>query len=56
VSKWALRGGDQPHGVLIAAAPQTRSKRKRHAGTAKGMIAMADDFDNPLLDFDEYTR
>ena len=29
-------------------------KPGRRAGSAKGMIRMADDFDEPLEDFDEY--
>jgi len=29
-------------------------KPGRRAGSAKGMIQMADDFDEPLEDFDEY--
>ena len=29
-------------------------KPLRRAGSAKGMIKMADDFDKPLEDFDEY--
>ena len=29
-------------------------KPGRQAGSAKGMIKMADDFDEPLEDFDEY--
>ena len=31
------------------------SKRRRKAGSAKGMIELADDFDAPLEDFKEYT-
>jgi prevent-host-death family protein len=29
---------------------------KRQLGTAKGLITMADDFDEPLEDFEEYMR
>ncbi len=33
-----------------------KPRRAPKAGSAKGMITMADDFDAPLEDFDEYTR
>ena len=29
---------------------------RRQFGSAKGMITMSDDFDDPLPDFDEYMR
>jgi antitoxin (DNA-binding transcriptional repressor) of toxin-antitoxin stability system len=32
----------------------TKSKRKRLFDTAKGQIIIADDFDDPLEDFQEY--
>lgn len=35
--------------VRLEAAP-----RKRKLGSAKGLIVMTDDFDEPLSDFDEY--
>ena len=31
-----------------------KPKRKRQFGSARGLIAMADDFDEPLADFQEY--
>ncbi len=31
-----------------------KPKHKRQFGSAKGLIAMADDFDEPLDDFQEY--
>ena len=31
------------------------TKKRRHFGTAKGLIKMADDFDAPLEDFKGYT-
>ncbi|HLF88528.1 MAG TPA: DUF2281 domain-containing protein [Anaerolineales bacterium] len=31
-----------------------RSKKQRKFGSAKGMIQIADDFDEPLEDFSEY--
>lgn len=34
--------------------PQTERPRKRVFGSAKGLIRMAEDFDEPLEDFREY--
>jgi antitoxin (DNA-binding transcriptional repressor) of toxin-antitoxin stability system len=54
-----LIGADTHHVVqLVPVTPPTTAlpKRNRHAGTAKGMIVVADDFDAPLADFDAYTR
>ncbi len=34
--------------------PLTRVKKQRQFGSAKGMIIMAEDFDEPLEDFAEY--
>jgi antitoxin (DNA-binding transcriptional repressor) of toxin-antitoxin stability system len=54
-----LIGADKQHAVqLVPVTPPTTSapKHNRHAGTAKGMIVVADDFDAPLADFDAYTR
>lgn len=54
----ALRGdrvliaSDPQHAVQLV--PVARESRTRHAGTARGLIAMRDDFDAPLPDFDEY--
>ena len=33
---------------------KTQTKKPRIAGSAKGLIVMADDFDEPLEDFKEY--
>jgi hypothetical protein len=37
-----------------AAKTESAKPRKRKAGSAKGEIIMADDFDTPLEDFAEY--
>ncbi len=34
---------------------QARDKKQRQSRSAKGMITMADDFDESLQDFEEYT-
>jgi antitoxin (DNA-binding transcriptional repressor) of toxin-antitoxin stability system len=44
---------DDQHAVQLV--PVTRPLQNRHAGTARGLIVMAADFDAPLADFDEYT-
>ena len=38
---------------LVRVAP---SKRRAQFGSAKGLVRLADDFDAPLADFNEYTR
>jgi antitoxin (DNA-binding transcriptional repressor) of toxin-antitoxin stability system len=38
---------------LIPVAP---ARQSRHAGSAKGLIAIREDFDAPLNDFDEYMQ
>lgn len=40
---------------IVQLVPIKHSKQPRRAGSAKGMIHMADDFDAPLDDFQEYT-
>ena len=40
--------------VLVQLTPLKRIPRPRKAGSAKGMITMADDFDAPLEDFAAY--
>lgn len=30
------------------------NKKRRHRGSAKGLIVMSDDFDEPLEEFEEY--
>lgn len=48
---------DAQHSVqLVPVTPPSAPKRNRHAGMAKGMIVMVDDFDSPLPDFAEYTQ
>lgn len=42
--------GEKPLVKLIAA----NKPKKRQFGSAKGMITLADDFDAPLEDFQEY--
>lgn len=39
---------------LVKLLPIKRRKKQRQFGSAKGMITMADDFDEPLEDFKEY--
>ena len=38
----------------VQLVPRAIKKRKRQFGSAKGMISMAPDFDEPLKDFAEY--
>lgn len=40
---------------LIQLVPLTPAVT-RQAGSARGLVVIADDFDEPLADFDEYTR
>ncbi|MEW6211774.1 MAG: type II toxin-antitoxin system Phd/YefM family antitoxin [Acidobacteriota bacterium] len=42
---------DQP---LVKLVPVSKTKTKRKPGSAKGMITISDDFDEPLEDFKEY--
>ncbi len=44
---------NKPLAKLISAAPLS-AVRKRQFGSAKGLIEMSDDFDEPLEDFREY--
>jgi antitoxin (DNA-binding transcriptional repressor) of toxin-antitoxin stability system len=39
---------------FVKLSPVGRRKKQRQFGSAKGMIIMADDFDEPLEDFEEY--
>lgn len=39
--------------VSVQLVPRVVKKRKRHFGSAKGLITMAPDFDEPLEDFKE---
>ena len=45
---------DDEHQVQVV--PITRSTHDRVAGSGKGTFTMSDDFDAPLLDFEEYTQ
>jgi antitoxin (DNA-binding transcriptional repressor) of toxin-antitoxin stability system len=45
---------DAEHQVQLV--PITRSTHDRVAGSGKGTFTMSDDFDAPLLDFEEYTQ
>ena len=42
--------------AVLKLVPVRRSNGKRRAGTAKGLISMAEDFDEPLEDFKEYMQ
>jgi antitoxin (DNA-binding transcriptional repressor) of toxin-antitoxin stability system len=44
---------DQPVAKLVR---YPRTRRKPRFGSAKGLITIADDFDEPLPEFEEYTR
>jgi prevent-host-death family protein len=39
---------------IVKMVPITKAQKKRKFGTAKGLIKMADDFDQPIDDFKEY--
>lgn len=41
---------------VVQLVPFPAKGRNRHAGTAKGLIVLADDFDAPLPDFAQYLR
>ena len=43
--------GDKPMVKLVPLSPKTR---ERKLGTAKGLIWMSEDFNDPLEDFKEY--
>ncbi len=43
---------DDQHSVQLV--PVTPGKQTRKAGSAKGLIAIAEDFDAPLPDFNDY--
>ncbi len=40
--------------VSVQLVPRAVKRRKRQFGSAKGLISMAPDFDEPLEDFKEY--
>ena len=45
---------DDRHSVKLVPVPQTKSSPQ--FGSGKGLIAMSDDFDEPLKDFEEYMQ
>lgn len=45
---------DEQH--LVKLVPVTRIKPCPQFGSARGLITMSDDFDEPLEDFEEYMR
>lgn len=45
---------DEQH--LVRLVPISRGKSRPQSGSAKGLITMSDDFDEPLEDFAEYMK
>ncbi len=45
---------DEQH--LVKLVPVSRAKPRAAFGSAKGLIVMSDDFDEPLEDFAEYVK
>jgi antitoxin (DNA-binding transcriptional repressor) of toxin-antitoxin stability system len=43
-------------GLSVQLVPRVTKTRKRQFGSAKGLISMASDFDEPLDEFNEYTE
>jgi antitoxin (DNA-binding transcriptional repressor) of toxin-antitoxin stability system len=41
---------------VLRIVPVPKSTRRRKAGSAKGLISIADDFDEPLEEFQEYMQ
>ena len=41
---------------LVKLVPITTQKSRPQFGSAKGLITMSDDFDEPLEDFEEYMK
>jgi len=39
---------------MVQLLPVAKPRRRPQFGSARGLIAMADDFDAPLADFEEY--
>lgn len=46
----------QNHEAVLKLVPVLRSNGRRKAGSAKGLVSMAEDFDEPLEDFKEYMQ
>jgi len=42
--------------AVLKLVPVVQSKARRKAGSAKGLVSMAEDFDEPLEDFKEYMQ
>jgi len=42
--------------ALVRLLPVSEAAPRRRAGTARGLIYMSDDFDDPLPEFEEYMR
>lgn len=42
--------------AVLKLVPVPRSNGRRKAGSAKGLVSMAEDFDEPLEDFKEYMQ
>lgn len=45
---------DEQPVVKLVPVPPVKKRRPAKAGTAKGLITIADDFDEPLEDFKDY--
>lgn len=45
---------DEQHVVRLV--PVSKAKPRPQFGSAKGLITISDDFDEPLADFDEYMK
>lgn len=56
----ALRGDEvvivRDHQPVLKLVPVPEAARHRRAGSARGLIEMAEDFDAPLEDFEPYVR
>lgn len=44
---------DQP---VVKLVPMPPIKRRRQAGSAKGLVTLSDDFDEPIADFKDYLQ
>jgi antitoxin (DNA-binding transcriptional repressor) of toxin-antitoxin stability system len=54
----ALNGDEviitQDNQPILRLTSFTKDSKRRHSGSAKGLISMSPDFDEPLADFAEY--
>jgi len=50
---YITKSGNQLLQLVLVASPVIQP-RKRKAGSAKGLFVMAEDFDTPFSDFEEY--